>query len=121
MKSFVVIGLTGGIYSAIITAIYLRFRKEKMKGICAVWEQVKWLIWCGAAIFLPLFTMQYVNGYFQLNLSKDERFYVLAIWLVIICGYIGLAGYSAWRKGELKIYGTGGKVIYEGRKRYKIS
>ena len=111
MKSFVVMGFAMGIYSAILTAIYLHFRKEKIeKGICIVWEVVKWLIWCGAAMFLALAAMQYGDEYFQLNLNKEERSCVLSIWLTIIWGYIGLVGYSAWKKRNCKSMIPQGKL-----------
>ena len=120
MESFAIIGLIGGIYSALVTAIYLPLRKENTTGLKAVWEQLKWFIWLGTAIFAPIVAMQVIDERFQLFLDKTERTYALAIWLGILWTYIGFVVYSSWKKGELKLYGKGGKVIYEGRKRKKI-
>jgi len=121
MEPFVIIGVVAGIYSSLVTAIYLPYRKEDKKGIRGFFELLKWLVWCGLAIFGPILAMQYIGEYYQLNLDKFERFYALGIWLCLLWAYLGYAAYISWKKGTLKIYGTGGKFIYKGRKNKDIS
>ena len=121
MPSFAIVGVVAGIYSALATAIFFSLRKENSRGPKRFWELIKWLMWAGVAIFLPLLAMQDVDAILQMELNRSERSYVLFIWLGFLWSYISFAAYRSWKKGKLKIFGADGKLLYEGRKGKDIS
>ena len=107
-----------GFFSIIVTAIYFRFRNGlPKKGIEEYIETFKWIAWFTICLLFPLFFMEELLKFIQLPSSKLNRNTILYIWLIMLFSFFFYTCISNWLKGNLKITGFEGKIIYEGRKR----
>ncbi len=83
-----------GIYSALVTLVYLRFRKNKLlKGFEVVTEGIKWILWVAFWFIPPILLLDQYS-------PKEGRFVLFILWFIPSTIVIFIKGREAWERGE---------------------
>ncbi len=82
-----------GIYSALVTFVYLRFRKNKLlKGSADAIELSKWLLWFIFWFIPPILLCDYA--------PKEGRLVLFILWFIPTGIVMLVMGRAAWKRGE---------------------